>query len=244
MKTFLAGADVTVDVLFEQGADTVIPDLNTVTYTLYSNAGVALHTDVAVVTTSDSTQIAIIVVAADNAIAGDFETRTLLINYKMNGGTRQQQVQYRLIPFIPLAVSCDDVRTLIGFSKKELPDSDLNIYTAYLSVVDDLGIDLVTPALVAKDITTLSLNRAIACRALIDILPSLQLRALQLSKSNTAEVSRFSKINFDDLADWLWELYLAALLVIDPSDDTTIGQGLLAVTSSPDIDPVTASAPA
>ena len=244
MKTFLAGADVTVDVLFEQGTDTVIPDVGSVKYTLYSNAGAALATDVAVTTTVDTTEVAIPVLAANNAITGDFEVRTLIVNYKVNGGSRQQQVQYRLIPFIPLAVSCDDVRALVGFSKKELPDSDLNIYTAYLEVVDDVGLEFVTPALTAKDNTTLSLNRAVVCRALIAILPSLQMRALHRAKRKTAEVSRFSKIDFGALADWLWDLYLQAIDVLDPEDITLLGGGLLAVLSSPTTDPITAAAPA
>lgn len=245
MKNFLAGKDVSVDVLFQSGMDTVIPDVDTVTYSLYSNAGVALISDASVTTGPDTTQIAIIVLAANNGIgSNNFEYRTVVVTYEIDGGTRQQRYQYRLVPFINLSVSPDDVRALVGFSKNELPDEDIDLITAYFEVKDMFPTTELADALAASNTTTFAAQTMIICEALIDLLPGFQFRVLQSAKSNTSSFLRVSKLDFDALISWLYGLLGDAYDVIVPPGPSDPSLGLLLAVSHPTLDPVTAAAPA
>jgi hypothetical protein len=238
VKNFLAGKDVSIDVLFEQGADTVIPDTGSTKYTLYDNNGAAMSGSVDVPLTVTSTQVAIDILAIKNAKTLPFETRTLVVTYKVNGGTRTQTVQYRLIDMIPMSVNEDSVRSLIGMSRVELPNKDIDLYMAYVGVCEDVDKAVVDAALVAGDSTQLAVNRMLVCRSLMEVLPGIQLRVIQESKSNTAQLSRFSKIDFDALTSWIQDLYYVALLILVP-DPTGGSNAPMILVTTPSPDPIT-----
>lgn len=245
MRSFLAGQAVTLDVLFEQGVDTVIPDVASVTYTLYDNNGAQVSgaVDVAVTTDGTSTSVPITIASGKNGKTGLFEHRTLVVKYKLNGGDRQQQLQYRLTDFVPMTATADGARSLIGAARNELPDQDLDFYQAYIEVCAEISSASVNAALISAGQANFSANRAIVCRALLDLLPSLQFRLVQSSKSNTAQISRFTKVDFVALTDFLTTLYNDALEIIDPSEPTSdvFGAGVLIGVTSPDVDPITGS---
>jgi hypothetical protein len=242
VKNFLAAKDVSIDVLFEQGVDTVVPDVGSVKYTLYDNNGAAISgaVDVPVTTTTATTSIAVLTTAGQNTKALAFETRTLVVTYKVSGGTRTQTYQYRLTNNVPFSINEDSVRSFIGVSRTELPNQDIDIYMAYIGVCADIGSTAVNAALVAADATQIAVNKAIVCQALIDILPGIQLRLLQDSHSNTAQVTRFYKMDFEALMDRILGIYDDAIAVIvpDPSPGT-IGAGVLMGVTTMVPDPVT-----
>ncbi len=243
MRNFLANQAVTLDVLFEQGVDTVIPDVASVTYTLYDNNGAQVSgaVDVAVTTTSNTTSVPITIASGKNAKVGLFENRTLVVKYKLNGGDRQQQYQYRLIDFVPMTATPDGARSMLGAARNELPDQDIDLYQAYIEVCADVDSTTVNNALVAAGATNFAANRAIICRALLNIVPGIQFRLVQDSKSNTAQITRFAKVDFAALTAWLTGLYDAALEIIDPTepDAASFGAGVLLGVTTMVPDPIT-----
>lgn len=243
MRTYLTGADVAIDVLFDDGEDTLVPDVGSVTYTLYGHDGSVLDTG-PVTTTTSTTEVAINLDAANLTAPEGLENRTLVVLYQTDGASRQIQIPFRLAAFVPIPVTADDARALIGVSRSELPDSEVDLLTAYYDVVDDQGTDVVSAALVAKDSSNRALARAICVMALLNLLPSFQQRILQAVKGNTAEKSRFSKIDFDALTAWLEDLYDQAAAVLTPVTVATFGLGTTAVLSTRATDPITNAAPA
>lgn len=243
MKSFIAGQDLSFEVLFELNLETVVPDVGSVTYDLRDNAGALLRTGVAVITTVTSTQATIVIAAADNGKTLDFENRTLIVKWKANSVPHETVIQYRLIDFIPLSVNPDSVRALLGLSKPELPDADIDLYAAYLTVRDDFGAALVSGALTSGDVKTLQVNRAIAVAALLAVLGSIEIRVIQQDKSNTAQLTRFSKIDFTTIRAWLGNLYDSAKNIIVGEDPSAYGAGVIIGVTTPTTDPVTGQAP-
>lgn len=245
MKNFLSGQDLSIEVLFEQDLDPVVPDVASVTYDLYDNGGSKIATAVAVTTTTATTSVAIPIVGGLNTKAGGlaFEMRKLVVNWLLNGASNSTEISYRLISSTPMAVSAQSARSLVGMSKDELPDDDLDMYGAYVEVQADIGAGVVATALSAGDKTTLAVNRMIAVRSLINVLGSIQMRALVQDKSNTAQVSRFDNVDFVALALWLNNLYQQGSLIVVPVDITTVGTGLIMGRSSPTTDFITSDAP-
>lgn len=242
MQNNLAGKDVSVTVPFEDDlGNLVVPDSGTVTYTLYGASGTALATNVAV--SAPSTQASITILAALNATTLLYEQRTLVVTYKLSGATYQRQFMYRLVDFVPMSVTPDRVRGFIGVGRNELPDSDIDLYETYIQVVADVGQDIVTAALVGVGEANLSVNLAITCQAVLQIMPSIRARFLQSNKSNTASVSRFAKMDVEAVMLDVQAMYESACADLAGSDLSQANSGVYLVTSKPPVDYITGTAP-
>lgn len=244
MLTFIAGQDITVDVLFVKGVDeTVVPDIGSVKYDLFDNSGAPLDAAVAVTTDGTDTHIPIPILAAKNAKASgkDFEMRTLRVHWEDDGAPYITEIQYRIADFVPHSVSPLGVRSLLGLAKNELPDEDLDIYAAYVEVAEDIGSAALLTALTAGNSSTISANRAIAAKTLLNVLGSIEIRTMQEDKSNTAQLSRFSKIDFATVRAWLQKLYDDAVDVVVPP--STTGSDAVLITTMPTIDSITGVTP-
>lgn len=216
MQSFVAGSPLSIEVSFVQDGETVIPDIGSVSYTVRDNTGgaVAGQTDLSVSTTSDTTAISVLVPQAVNVKALAFEMRYITTTYLLNGQTEYVETTYRLVDRIPLAIDANSVRSLIGLQDNELPDSDIDLPMAYYLVANDVGRDVLDAALITGTSIAYSANRAIAARALLELLPSLQLRANASEKSQTASASRLTNIDFDKVTAWLGNIYSNAQLVL------------------------------
>lgn len=248
MKNVLAGKAVAVDVLFQQGVtgDFVVPDAGSITYSLYDNTMNALVTDAAVDSTMSTTAIVIPTSAPNNTLSGGnlFEERLIVVTYTVNNVSQTQMLRYRIVPLVPYSASPDTCRRLLGLTANELPDEDVDVFAAYVNMLDLVEAATLNAALIAADSSRMSANQAIAAQAIIDILPSLQLRTLQQSKSNTAQVSRFYAMDFDALSDWIYSVRDNA--TNDLTDDDAVGifgTGVIFGATTVDTDPVTGATP-
>lgn len=243
MQNFIAGQDLTLYVLFVDGTETVVPDVGTVTYDLYDNGGSSIASAVSVPATSTQFDIPLDASLNGKDADKDFELRTLVLHYKVSGKPVEQVFTYRLVDFVSLSVNADSCRALLGLSRDELSDNDLDLMAAYWAVRDDISDASMTAALAAGNMDTVNVNRMIAVQALLDILGSIELRTKQSDKSNTTQVARFSKVDFVALRQWLVDLYSNTRTTLLGTDSSLIGAGLMIVATKPTTDPITGQAP-
>lgn len=237
MKWFQAGEDLTFDIEIIVDGVPALPDDGTVTVTVRDQSGTVLdgldHKPITVPGTTAS----ISVPAGANAIAGDTESRFVTLAYVAGGQSRHQQASYALYPFLPIEATEDAVRGLLGVSRDELPDDDIELVPAYFDLKADNG-DAFANAFTASDRKRQQANRALAARAALDALPSLQLRVFQARTIENATFTRFQAVDFAKLRDDLTELMQLALNGV--SANTTVTYPTLLVVSTP-TDPVTNS---
>lgn len=194
------------------GGELRVPDAG-VTYTLYDNDGapVAGHNNVAI-NPGAVTTYPLVLPGAANMLGGtDFESRTLTVNYAVGGAPYQFRESYRIGPFVHFVADPKFVRTLVGLAPVELPDEDLDLTMAYFLVAEDVDRDVLDEALAAGVSVSLWANRAIAWRSLIEIVPSLPLRALASEESKSASVSRFRTVSVAELTNQIFNGYIQAL---------------------------------
>lgn len=216
MRSFVAGTDLAVEIVFALGDDLVVPDVGTVYYTVLNNAGVGISglINQPVSTTTEQSSVSIAIPQAANAKSLTYENRTVSVKYQLSGQTHFITSVYRLIDLIPMTADAAGCRSLIGLADNELADVDLDVPMAYYLTADDVGKAALDAALIAGNKTTYAANRAIVARALIEVLPSLVLRANASEKSQTASAARLPNINFDKLAGWLTSIYSTAVTTL------------------------------
>jgi hypothetical protein len=238
MKWFQAGEDLTFDIELIVGGVPTQPDAGTVTATVRDQTGQVVagldHKPITVPGTTAS----ISVPAGANAIASETESRYVTLSYIAGGQSRQQHAAYSLHPFLPLEASADAVRGLLGVASDELPDDDIELVPAYYDLVADNG-DAFKNAFTTGNRQRQQANRALALRAALDALPSLQLRVFQARTSENNTFGRFQTVDFQQLRVDLTD-QLAAALNIANASTATVSIPTLFVVSTP-TDPVTNS---
>lgn len=222
MRNVLEGDGVSLLIPFKLDGDYVVPDVGSVAYTLRDNAGapVAGHTNVAVTTTTNTTSIPIPFGSNVHTLVEDVEVRTLQVKWQKNGQSFVYMTSYRVVPWANYIVTGHSVRVLLGVGEHELPDEDIDLFAAYMEMDATLGGTILDDALVAGTRGTLKANEAIACLAAIEVLPSLQLRALQRERVEDHEQTRLGNINFRKLGTDLSEKLAAAVAVLTNSEAT------------------------
>jgi hypothetical protein len=237
MKWFQAGEDLTFDIDLLADGIPVTPDGGTVKFTVRDQAGAVIAGLDQQPLTVQGTTASILVPAGANAIGADTESRFVSVSFIADGASRQQQRAYCLHPFIPLATDENAVRSLLGVSADELPDDDIELVDAYYALL--VGNPAVGAALPTTGIKRQMANRAIALRAALDALPSLQLRVFQNRTVENSTFGRFQNVSFAQLRADLTDELSAALNAV-PDVATAASLPTLLVVSSP-TDPVTNS---
>lgn len=127
----------------------------------------------------------------------NFEARFLTIEYTLRGIPFSIDRRYRVTPFLTFVATKDQVRSRIGVTESELPDSEIDLHKAYfwLKAIDPLN---VPNALVSDSLASLHLNTAIAIQAALDTFDALPARIMQVEKSTDASFQR-SKIDLPAL---------------------------------------------
>jgi hypothetical protein len=238
LKWFQAGEDLTFDIELIVGGVPAQPDAGTTSVTVRDQSGQVLadldHKPITVPGTTAS----ISVPAGENQIAAgsDTETRYVTLSYISGGQSRQQTAAYGLHPFLPIEASQDAVRSLLGVASDELPDDDIELVPAYYDLVADNG-DAFKNAFTTGNRQRQQANRALALRAALDALPSLQLRVFQARTSENNSFGRFQTVDFQQLRADLTD-QLAAALNIAVASTVAVSVPTLFVVSTP-TDPVT-----
>jgi hypothetical protein len=230
VRSYVAGTDLAIQVVFEVDGENAVPDAGSVSYTLRDKAGASItsYVDLAVTTDENTTQISVAVPAAVNAKTLNFENRTVSVKFKVSGQTYFIDRSYRLVDRIPMSADANSCRSLLGLAANELPDDDLDLPMAYYLVTsdDDVSKSTFDNALSAGTKVQHAANRAIVCRALLEVLPSMQMRTLQSEKSQTSSASRFVTLDFKKIENWLQGLYAAAKATVSgtPQDSLPLLQ--------------------
>lgn len=220
----ISGRDtsVTFDILVD--GELVVPDQGTVTYTIRNYAGDAVsgHENQPVVTDGSTTTVKIVVPAAVCTKTQDYDSFSVELLYEHDSHPYSQVKSFVIAPWVNFHTTPAEVRALMGSSSIEVPEDDIDLYQAYLDVDDDLG-DGVTLLSVLNGGTakTRSAGQAIALRAALNLVPTLQMRALMILQADTQRAQRFENVDFPALEQSLRTRYANMLSKVAGTTLTT-----------------------
>ena len=218
MKYVLTNSSSTLHIDFVVDGELVVPVSPTITLT--DNTGAALSGfDGATISLGDPTDsfANISIVNTANVKTLVFEFRTAKIDFTFNSTPYTIYLKYGLADRLDIPVTPDEVRTVIGLSDDEWSDDQMDIQLAYISVDADLA-NSASDIIDAGSTLLRSLIEAIKLRTVIDILPAIELMALQATAADNTSANRFSNIDFEALRANINARYAKALLVVDASD--------------------------
>lgn len=238
MKSEIAGSPVRLHVEFKVDEEFVMPDPGSVFLTIRGTDGALLDGYIQAPQPNPTINSLNLILPADINLLGqdsDFEIRFCRVDFLYENKPQSVEISYRLIPFIAMTANPDSVRAVIGCRYQELPNEDIDLYSAYLSLKSYSGFVV---ALQSSSVMNLKANRALELREAIRVIPSLQNRLFNKEEKDNAAVTR-NKLDLDRL---VMDLSAALGLLLDELS-VNVG-GLVSdapsimVVSSP-IDPVT-----
>lgn len=171
----------------------------------------------------------------------DASTRFVSVAYKVNGKSHTQRLAFGVCVLLPISVTEDDVRGLIGVDSDELQNESIALISAYFMLLADYGADF-KAGLISPDINLRNAaNRAIASKAALEAIPSLQLRVLKARQAENAQYQRGGWVDFDKLRGDLESVLGKSLATLSNTIAQTIGgTPSIFIVSSP-TDPITNS---
>lgn len=240
MKTFPAGADVTLILPFGDARKPEIPDVGSVTFTLYGQDGqpISGFVEVPITTSVTSFQATISIPAAQNSLAPGrlFERRKILITYKRAGQSFFTTSIYRIAPVANFSATVEEVRSFCGVNRDELEDSAVDLYEIYLILREQVG-SAFDDALASGTLAEISANDAIRMRAVLQVLPSLKSRIAQSQTNGIHGFTRPVIKDFSEVERAAREKLADALSSIDETVGEVAYTYLMIIS---DVDPVTA----
>lgn len=241
MQEFLSDTVVTVTFRYGNSQQPDIPDVGSVSYTVYGHSGLPITglIDVPVTTNNTTFESQITIPASFNSIdlLKQFERRTIRINYEKNNVPYSVVVQYRLLPVVLYTATPEAVRSFIGINPNELPDRDVDMYAAYLMTVADAGQLELDEALTSGTINELYANEAITMQAVLALIPSLQARVAQSEKNGPMGFDRPKIVDFAALQAAALQRYANAIGIVLGVDASATDFTLIVRTE--DADPYT-----
>lgn len=235
---FVESTVVRLPFVFSATPEPVIPDVGSVSFSVFDHLGNALLVDEPVTTGATSFQTLLEIPATYNVVPSlaRFTRRFVHVTFTVGGLTTVRSANYRLIPNLPMSATAAEVRGFLGVNPYELEDEDVDLISAYFQVEQVLGEPLLMSALTSGTMSELRANEMIRMRAAISIIPSLRHRVAQSEKNGVKAFSRPTIKSFDDLMAAAHQRYdeaLGDLIDTDLADQFT----LIVVTQ--DVDPVT-----
>jgi len=217
-------ADTEVNIPFEFIVDNelVVPEVDSVFYTLRDNDGSVLASNKLVETFADTTKAIITITASHNSIDTDIEKRTVILSYIVNNIPYSSVIHYKLTTYLNHTVTHKDVRAVLGVEPRELPDHSIDIISSYFDVKNDLTAVLAT-VLTAGDRTSLLANKAITYKAAMNALFALQSGMLSEEASDNISYKKLlDRFDFHHFAGYLNNTYRDLIRQIDSVGDTNI----------------------
>jgi len=240
MLEYTGGQKVTATVwLIDSDEKPLVPDAGTTTYTVYDHSGNAISgaTDVAVTTDDTTTSVPVTIDAADNSIASGkiFEKRTIVLTIEKNGQVHTFRKNYRLVPLLKHSETPDSVRSFLGVANHELPDEDIDLFQAYITVKELFDNPTIDAVLESGDHKEMAANEAIRMQAVLDVIPSLKQRIAQNESDGTFEFARPKLENFNQLEKTARDRYSRAIQLATESTPTNTTM----VLTTRETDPIT-----
>lgn len=202
----------------------VIPDGGSVTYTLYNDAGTPLVSNSALTPVANATGVLVPISSGNHTIGvgKDFEKRILRLSWLSGGRSYSARLDYRVIPLVLYTASPKDVRVFMGLNEDDLSDQEVDLYSAYLKVREEMTSAILDPALISGTMEEHKANQVIVMTAVLYLIPSLQLRAAQSVGDGNNTFSRISKIDYEALRRSATEIKGQAMLDISGVDEATV----------------------
>ncbi|BCJ91784.1 hypothetical protein IZ6_25190 [Terrihabitans soli] len=235
---FLAGLSIAVPVFFTVSGDPKVPDSGTAVYTVYDQAGEPITglIDVPLSTGPTTTRTIISISQTYTSISsGRFSKLTVIVRFVHGGMPHTLRIPVRLVPFINYSASPADVRSYCGVNASELPDGDIDIFEAFLTIESIVGQTELAAALAAGTKVEVSANMAILYAAALSVLPSLQLRVAQRQSDGPLTFDRAPIKDFSKLYGETQSLLTEALNLVTGRSE---GDNPLLVLTTP-VDPIT-----
>lgn len=245
MREAITNEEVSFDLLFLTAGEFVTPDENSITLTLRKSDGTILSglQDFPLPTLTPNTAQLVTTVPGDitysNAVlklpgslntigSTSFETRFVCVKFKVEGASQEYSFPYVLRPFIPLLVTKEDVRSLLGAKYQEVPDSEVDLFQNYQHLVTEYGLTF-TEALTTDSTSTLAANNAVALRTALGLLPGLPAKLTKIEANSDASTER-GRIDYAVLKENLENAYAAAIATLQGTG-TPVTHPLLGLTS-------------
>jgi hypothetical protein len=221
----IGGTPSALTIPFLVGNQPVVPDVGSVTYTIRNQAGAAMPglEDIAYVTTAATYQMVILVPSSAHQIDPSrvFERRSVIVKFTIQGQELQLNRAYRVVPEPIHSVSAQQVRAFIGIEDHELPDADIDLFSAFLTVQKEVGADLLASTLASGTAEEIAANTLISMRAVLDVLPSAKQRMAQSEKNGVKEFSRVDLKELDKLKAEAESRYQEALDLVVVKTEVT-----------------------
>lgn len=224
-----------VFVQFTQNGQPIVPDLGSVTYTLYGQNGTPVLSDQPVAIPAGATSITIITPPEHDVRTLKYEKRTVVVRWLKGAAPYTQRVVYKLYPFLNHTVTEDEVRSFLGVSKAELEDHEIDLLESYRWVENKVTEAALENALESGGDIEYKANKSILYVACLSVIPSLKLRLAKARSDGPLSWTRFDVENFLELEAFIRRELDEALGVIDLQPEGTY----ILITKSTPTDPIT-----
>lgn len=201
---FLSSTPVTLWVDFEAPQGLVIPDVGSVSYSLYDGAGAPLAVAQELTPEAEATGVSILIDAIHQVIAPDrsFERRQVVLNWTANGRGYQKRVGYRVTELPLHTVTPADIRAYLGINEDELRDDEVDLFAAQLSLEGLVGRERLEQALNSGTLAEIRATRAVVLSACQLLFPGLRYRIAQAKTDGTLKFERLKDTSaFEGLVD-------------------------------------------
>lgn len=184
----------------------------------------------------------LVVPAEHNSCAAPlFESRRLVYHYQTANELVSQSTSYRVERAIPIAATTSGVRKKLGVEPHELEDSEIDLLSAYATLLEKDAGNILPTILTAGDSSTLKVIHALEAQAALDLLPTLQLKIAQRETGGTNEFQRYTKVDWNQIELSL-RVHLARFdALVDPTYDLTGGAVFTFGKATPSPDALTGS---
>lgn len=213
---FTAGSDVALTIDYKVDGQFVTPD--SVVYQVRDQLGaIVLSNTLPAALNSEILNVP----AAFNLLAASstFENRFVLVQFLYQGATHQVSISYRIMDFVPMTATTDQVRAELGLDYSELPDADIDIHRAYFNLINTYG-PVMVAAFFEASVKSLAANQAVVLQAAVEIIDSLELRAAVTMRSEDHLISRKTNLDFQALGLRLRQKLTRLLLEAQGITDT------------------------
>lgn len=203
----------------------VVPDTGTVTATITEADGTvkAGFNELALTPTAGQSFVVLQTTAAINDKANVFELRQVQIKFEHDSKPHVQYIDYQIVDRVNIPVSYEEVRATVGISVDEWEDSNIDLIAAFAEVeveLAEVGVDAST-VLQSGTTAVRNLLNAVKYKAAMDILPAIEIIAVQSLQADNVMFRRFEKVDFVALRERIKGQYSSEISTVTTSIDVT-----------------------